>query len=91
MLIGINLWSLPTPSVTFGFSSETPNIEGVLGPYISASNKPVFNPNLAKEHAIFTAIVLLPTPPLPLLTAIICLIPSTFFKSGTLLSLEDSD
>ncbi len=54
----------------------------MLGPYISASNKPVFNPNLANEHAIFTAIVLLPTPPLPLLTAIICLIPSIFFKSG---------
>ena len=32
LLIGINLCSLPLPSVTFGFSSVTPSIEGVLGP-----------------------------------------------------------
>ena len=66
--------------------SATPIIEGVLGPYISASSKPVFNPNFAKEHARFTAIVLFPTPPFPLLTAITCLIPSTCCNSGPLLS-----
>ena len=72
LFIGINLCSLPLPSVTFGFCSATPIIEGVLGPYISASSKPVFNPNLAREQARLTAMVLFPTPPLPLLTAIIC-------------------
>ena len=42
---------------------------------MSASKRPVFKPNFAKEQAKFTAIVLLPTPPLPLLTAITCFIP----------------
>ena len=46
---------------------------------------PVFNPNLASEQARFTAIVLFPTPPLPLLTAMIFRIPSIFCNSGALL------
>ena len=53
---------------------------------MSASNKPIFKPNFANEQAILTAIVLFPTPPLPLLIAIICLIPFTFFNSGILFS-----
>lgn len=41
------------------------------GPYISASNSPTFFPYFCRENAKFMAIVLFPTPPLQLETAII--------------------
>ena len=56
--------------------SLTPNIVGTEGPYKSASIMPTFAPAFAKATAKFAVTVLLPTPPLPLATAI------TFLISG---------
>ena len=56
---------------------EMPNIVGTLGPYMSASSRPTFLPSLRRDSARFAAVVLLPTPPLPLITSTISLAPGT--------------
>src|SRR5437867_12103145 len=50
-----------------------PIIIGTLGPYMSASINPTRAPCLTRAHARFTATVDFPTPPLPLLIAMVCL------------------
>jgi hypothetical protein len=52
----------------------TPKIMWVEGPVKSTSNRPTLQPSLASESANAVATMLLPTPPLPLETAIIRLI-----------------
>src|SRR6185312_12232882 len=47
-----------------------PIISGTLGPYTSASSRPVLYPRCASAIARFTETVVFPTPPLPLPTAI---------------------
>jgi hypothetical protein len=66
--------------IKFGASSGEANYTfslsinaGKLGPYISASSKPVLYPSLFIAIARFTAMVDFPTPPLQLATAIIFL------------------
>nr|AFK40152.1 unknown [Lotus japonicus] len=50
---------------------------GILGPYTSASSKPTFSWHLlASATAKLTAVVDLPTPPLPEATAIVSFTPS---------------
>ena len=44
---------------------------------MSASSRPTLSPNRASATAIFAATVDLPTPPLPLPTAMMCLVPSS--------------
>jgi len=51
---------------------------------MSVSNRPVFKFNLSKARAKLTATVDLPTPPLPLATATMCLIPGIFFCEGVI-------
>ena len=58
-------------SFTLSSSSLTPIIIGTLGPYKSASRSPTRAPCSWRLTAKFTAVVLLPTPPLPLATAMI--------------------
>src|SRR5712691_2239653 len=50
---------------------STPIIIGTLGPYTSASIKPTLAPCMVSATARLTATVVLPTPPLPLLTAMV--------------------
>src|SRR5713226_6079370 len=50
--------------------SEVPSILGTLGPYTSPSSSPTVEPIRCSAIAKFTATVVLPTPPLPLATAI---------------------
>ena len=45
-------------------------MRGTLGPYTSASSSPTLAPEAARAAARLAATVLLPTPPLPLATAI---------------------
>src|SRR5450432_3907364 len=52
-------------------------ISGTLGPYTSASSRPVRWPILASATARFTATVVLPTPPLPEPTATMFLTPGS--------------
>jgi len=55
-------------------SFSTPSALGTLGPQISISSKATRNCELrANARANITATVVLPTPPLPLKTRIICL------------------
>ena len=56
----------------FGFSCSASNINGIDGPYISASNIPTFEPRDLSARAIFVAKVDLPTPPFALDIAIVC-------------------
>ena len=44
-------------------------MRGTLGPYTSASRSPTLAPEAARDAARLAATVLLPTPPLPLATA----------------------
>ena len=53
---------------------STPNILGMFGPWMSASSIPVNNPFFWKASAKLAATVDLPTPPFPLMTAILYLI-----------------
>ena len=53
------------PSSLVGRSPATPSISGMLGPYISPSRMPTFAPSAASASARLTAVVDLPTPPLP--------------------------
>src|ERR1019366_1798367 len=55
--------------------SLIPIMSGTLGPYTSASIRPVLWPNAARPTARLTATVVLPTPPFPDPTAIRCLTP----------------
>ena len=55
---------------------STPTIIATLGPYTSASIRPTRHPSACIASARFTATVDLPTPPLPLATATICLTPA---------------
>ncbi len=54
-----------------------PSMSGTLGPVMSASRRPTVAPARASATARFTAIVLLPTPPLPDATAMTFLTPGT--------------
>lgn len=56
---------------------SNPIILGILGPQMSISNKPTSNPLDARIWANYDETVLLPTPPLPDKTSILCL---TYFK-----------
>lgn len=50
-----------------------PSMRGTHGPWISASRISILpEPILAKAMARFTVTIVLPTPPLPLITAILC-------------------
>ena len=73
------------------FLSSTPSILAKLGPWISTSRSPTFNPFLAKARARLEATVLFPTPPFPLKTRSLFLILAkvleTFMSSS--LSLAD--
>src|SRR5580692_12430709 len=55
---------------------STPTIIATLGPYTSASIRPTCQPSARIARARFTATVDLPTPPLPLATATMCLTPA---------------
>src|SRR5579862_3543700 len=55
---------------------STPTIIATLGPYTSASIKPTRQPSARIASARFTATVDLPSPPLPLATATMCLTPA---------------
>src|SRR5690606_520921 len=48
---------------------DSPSMVGMLGPYTSASSTPTRAPSAASARARFTAVVDLPTPPLPEPTA----------------------
>eukprot|EP00964_Phaeocystis_antarctica_P061468 scaffold36745_cov64-Phaeocystis_antarctica.AAC.1 len=52
-------------------------IVGRLGPHTSRSTRPTFAPAACSAYARFTAVVDLPTPPLQLATATMCLTPAT--------------
>src|SRR5574344_1753224 len=67
---------LPSLLTLYGRASSTPNIFGIEGPNISVSRSPTLYPKRAKAIARLAETVLLPTPPLPELTAI------TFFTCG---------
>jgi len=54
-----------------GGISSRPIIMGTFGPRMSASNRPTRAPSMAREIARLTAMVVLPTPPLPLETAMV--------------------
>src|SRR5271170_4696483 len=56
--------------------SFVPSITGTFGPYTSASSKPTVAPSFFSAMARFTATVVLPTPPLPLATAMRFFTPS---------------
>jgi hypothetical protein len=59
------------PSFDDTETPDNPNILGILGPYMSASNRPTFAPLFDNATARVLLIVDLPTPPLPDATAII--------------------
>src|SRR5437660_6886576 len=63
-------------------SCKVPSIIGTFGPYTSASSNPTLCPRFAKASARFTAIVVLPTPPLPLATATRFLTPGIGWRSA---------
>ena len=50
---------------------EMPSMRGTLGPCRSTSRMPTRRPLAARAAARFTAMELLPTPPLPLMTKIL--------------------
>src|SRR5882724_7128131 len=64
-----------TRSLSEAGRSVVPSITGTLGPYTSASSRPTDAPIRWSAMAKFTATVVLPTPPLPLATAIKFLTP----------------
>ena len=49
-----------------------PSRLGTLGPCMSASRMPTLKPRWARAAAVLTVTELLPTPPLPLMTKILC-------------------
>jgi hypothetical protein len=69
-----------TPPTTLGFSRE-PSITGIEEPCTSASRISTEWPARSRAAARFTATVLLPTPPLPLTTAMIRVLESSL-KAG---------
>jgi len=81
-----------TPRLSFTYTGDhpsllvctsffyNPNILGIEGPQISISINPTSNPFLANKNAIYEDTVLLPTPPLPENTNILCLISAIFFS-----------
>src|SRR5262249_30181394 len=74
---GMMCWS----AVAAGSCSE-PSMIGTFGPYTSASNKPTLLPSFTSASARFTATVVLPTPPLPLATAIRFFTPGIGWRWG---------
>lgn len=71
-------------SVRVGCLSSMPNIFGILGPWMSMSNRPIFCFCCASVAARFAEMVLFPTPPFPLRTNMmyfICLIFFVNFRS----------
>ena len=79
---------ISTPWLKIGFSFcpttlacvlSSPSIRGKFGPYISASKIPTLLPSFAVLMAKFSVVVLLPTPPLPLLIITKCLICGAIF------------
>lgn len=62
----------------FGLKPLSPNIIGRLGPLISASSSPTFEPKCANPSAKLAATVDFPTPPFPEAMAIIFLTPGNF-------------
>jgi len=60
------------PSFDVTDCPDTPKILGILGPYMSASNKPTLDPDFDSAIAKLLLTVDLPTPPFPEATAIIC-------------------
>src|SRR6202795_288135 len=68
------------PSGVVGGSSPTgsPSMPGMLGPRMSASTSPILPPICWSADARFTLTVDLPTPPLPLPTAMTWRIPGSF-------------
>src|SRR5881296_1767433 len=59
---------IPPDVLTFSFWPSAPTIFGILGPWISMSQMPTWCPFRAKLTARFVVTVLLPTPPLLLIT-----------------------
>lgn len=71
----------PAAADTKAFSASrrapfSPSIFGTVGPCRSASRTPTLLPPAASAAARLTVTRLLPTPPLPLMTAILCLMPA---------------
>src|ERR1700691_927274 len=73
-------------SSIFGCST-VPSITGTFGPYTSASSRPTEAPMFFSAMARLTATVVLPTPPLPLATAIRFFTPGMGALSGIFSSL----
>lgn len=70
------LWCTSWPS--------SPSMRGTLGPVMSTSSNPTWNPLPASANASWHATVLLPTPPLPESTSSLCFTPaSRCFTSDT--------
>src|SRR2546425_12356265 len=72
---GMIFWS---PASAGGWPVESPSIPGMLGPRTPASTSPMRPPSCCSANARFTLTVDFPTPPLPLPTAMTCLIPGSF-------------
>src|SRR5712692_1166790 len=59
---------MPPPALIFSFCPSPPTILGMLGPWMSMSTTPTSLPSSARLTARFVVTVLLPTPPLLLMT-----------------------
>ncbi len=64
-------------SSIFGRDSDVPVMSGTLGPWTSASRSPTRSPRDLRASARLTATVDFPTPPLPLATAMIDVMPGS--------------
>ena len=67
--------SLPSMCSLYGLACSICRILGTLGPEMSQSSSPTLNPSLTRATARLVATVLLPTPPFPLLTAMMFFTP----------------
>ena len=74
--------SLPSFFTAYGRSSSTSNIFGIEGPKISVSSSPTLYPSRASAMARLADTVLLPTPPLPLLTAMMFFTPGSIWPTS---------
>ena len=77
------------PSLDVTDWPETPKILGMLGPYISASNKPTLEPDFDRDIARLLLTVDFPTPPFPEAIAMIFVfVFKTYFESFRLIFLK---